>query len=515
MVGTRGSTGGGNQNQNQNPNQNQNQPLTTEDLVRLQTQTMQQLTQAIALMQQNLQNPPVQPPPQPIRDRRGEFLKGRPPKFSRAKDPMEAEDWIKAVERQLDIAQCDDREKVLYASGQFEGAALDWWVAYQYAQPDRNQITWQQFSEAFRAHHVPEGLTVLKRREFLALTQEGMSVTAYRDKFLELARYAPDEVSTDEKRQTRFRNGLQDVLQLQLMCITFPTFGALVDGALMVEHKRREIEDKKRKFMNQQSGSNIRPRYNPQQVNQQRTQGQSSLQNRSQNQQRPQYAPPQQQQQRYQNVQQNTQASRTTQANTTPVGPRVCYHCGEQGHYANFCPRRVQNSTGQNNNQKAGPQQTQNGNQQQAQGNRGQQNYARGKLNHVGAETAEVATDVVVGESLTYGSFEKGVIPPPIRPDERALFVQSCSQHPLLRRTRDRQEPYEAEAPRGSALQREGRLASRALEMRPFGEAKCLEDGPDAAERRPRSGFPRAGGQETAISRHITTYRQHRRDPGR
>nr|CAB3464500.1 unnamed protein product [Digitaria exilis] len=63
--------------------------------------------------------------------------------------------------------------------------------------------------------------------------------------------------------------------------------------------------------------------------------------------------------------------------------------------------------------------------------------------------------------------------------------------------------------------EREGRLASRALEMRPFGEAKCLEDGPDAAERRPRSGFPRAGGQETAISRHITTYRQHRRDPGR
>nr|CAB3502363.1 unnamed protein product [Digitaria exilis] len=34
------------------------------------------------------------------------------------------------------------------------------------------------------------------------------------------------------------------------------------------------------------------------------------------------------------------------------------------------------------------------------------------------------------------------------------------------------EEPYEAEAPRGSALQREGRLASRALEMRPFGEAK-------------------------------------------
>ncbi|GJS14041.1 hypothetical protein Tco_0408513 [Tanacetum coccineum] len=46
---------------------------------------------------------------------------------------------------------------------------------------------------------------------------------------------------------------------------------------------------------------------------------------------------------------------------------------------------------------------------------------------------------------------------------------------------------------------------------------RCLEDRPDAAERRPRSGFPTSGGggQETAISRHITTYRQPRRDLGR
>ena len=92
------------------------------------------------------------------------------------------------------------------------------------------------------------------------------------------------------------------------------------------------------------------------------------------------------------------------------------------------------------------------------------------------------------------------------------------------------------------------RDASRAglLEMRPFGEAKsisghqtlqlmrrpygvkgsvyvvtlpafqrCLEDGPDAAERdNPGADSPPAGGQETAISRHITTYRQDRRDQG-
>jgi len=164
MVDTRRTGGSG-------TNQNQNAPVppTTEQMMQTQTQLMQQMAQIMAMMQQNQQNPPVQQPLAPARDRRSEFLRGHPPKFSHASNPLEAEDWLKSVERQLDIAQCDDREKVLYASGQLEGAALDWWDAYQYAQPDRNRITWRQFRDSFRSHHVPEGLMTLKKQEFLAL----------------------------------------------------------------------------------------------------------------------------------------------------------------------------------------------------------------------------------------------------------------------------------------------------------------------------------------------------------
>src|SRR6187551_4120567 len=142
----------------------------------MQLQLTQQMAQTIALMQQQQQNPPHQPHVPP-RDKRGEFLKGRPPTFSKATDPLQADDWLKAVERQLDIAQCNDREKVLYAGGQLQGPALDWWDSYQYAHPNRDQITWQEFRDSFRSHHVPEALMVLKK-EFLALKQEGMSVGA-------------------------------------------------------------------------------------------------------------------------------------------------------------------------------------------------------------------------------------------------------------------------------------------------------------------------------------------------
>jgi cobalamin biosynthesis protein CbiD len=50
--------------------------------------------------------------------------------FTHASDPMEAEDWLRAIEKQLNIAQCNDREKVLYASGQLQGAAQDWWKSF-------------------------------------------------------------------------------------------------------------------------------------------------------------------------------------------------------------------------------------------------------------------------------------------------------------------------------------------------------------------------------------------------
>ena len=109
-----------------------NQPMTIEQLMTMQTQLMQGMAHIMNHMQQNQNqnqnqhqggNNAFAPP----RDKRGEFMKGRPPFFSHSADPMQAEDWLKAVEKQLVIAQCNDRGKVLYGSGQLQGAAQDWW----------------------------------------------------------------------------------------------------------------------------------------------------------------------------------------------------------------------------------------------------------------------------------------------------------------------------------------------------------------------------------------------------
>jgi hypothetical protein len=168
------------------------------------------------------------------------------------------------VEKMLNIAQCTDREKVLYASGSLEGTAADWWDAYIAAHDNPDTINWQEFRSKFREQHIPKGLMKLKKQEFLALKQGTMSVSEYRDKFIQLSRYAPTDVADDEEKQDHFREGLIGPIKHQLMVHTFDSFQKMVDNAIMVEHARKEMGEQKRKYESStQSSNNARPRFNP------------------------------------------------------------------------------------------------------------------------------------------------------------------------------------------------------------------------------------------------------------
>ena len=78
-------------------------------------QALMTQTQYLQTIAQSVLNNPHQAPPI---DKRREFMKGHPPTFSHTSEPLEANDWLRVVEQQLNIAQCDDHEKVLFVSGQ-------------------------------------------------------------------------------------------------------------------------------------------------------------------------------------------------------------------------------------------------------------------------------------------------------------------------------------------------------------------------------------------------------------
>jgi hypothetical protein len=207
----------------------------------------------------------------PLRVRLGHLSWNNFGRFRHTYDPMDAEDWLRTVERELHTAQCDDREKVLYGPRLLREAAQSWWESYLATHANPDTITWEEFRDNFCQYHVPAGLMIVKKEEFLALKQGPMSVSEYRDKFLQLSRYAPEDVNADAKRQYRFLRGLVDPMQYHLMNHTFPTFQHLIDRSIMTEKKRKEMEDRKRKIGGPQPRSSNRPRFSgnpPQRIRQ-------------------------------------------------------------------------------------------------------------------------------------------------------------------------------------------------------------------------------------------------------
>jgi hypothetical protein len=177
---------------------------------------------------------------------------------------MEAEDWLKGVEKKHVIVQCTDREKVLFVTHQLLGTATNWWETYCNTHADIDSITWNEFKAHFHNHYVPRGTMKLKKKEFTNLRQGSMTVNEYLNSFIQLSRYTTEDIDTDEKKQDKFLEGLNDDIQFQLLNTDYVDFQHMVDKAIVIESKLKEMEkDGKRKmpFPGLSSGSNVRPRF--------------------------------------------------------------------------------------------------------------------------------------------------------------------------------------------------------------------------------------------------------------
>nr|CAE02457.1 OSJNBa0042D13.10 [Oryza sativa Japonica Group] len=294
-------------------------------------------------------------------------------------NPVEAGDWLHAIEKKLDLLQCTDQEKVSFASHQLHGPASEWWDHFRLNRTTAEPITWLEFTAAFRKTHIPSGVVSLKKKEFRSLTQGSRSVTEYLHEFNRLARYAPEDVRNDEERQEKFLEGLNDELSYPLMTGDYHDFQKLVDKAIRQEDKYNRMEQKKRRIaqFKTQQGNNQRPRLTlgPQPM----PQGGSSSVVRPQHQffnnnagnnirnqaPRPVAAPTQQQPFK------REQGSK----------PVVCFNCGDPGHYADKCPkpRRVKVVPAQSNSTVPAP---------------------KARVNHVAAAEAQDAPDVILEEEF-------------------------------------------------------------------------------------------------------------------
>jgi hypothetical protein len=53
---------------------------------------------------------------------------------------MDVDDWLKMVEKKLQVVQCNNRERVLFIAHQLVRPVADWWDAYAEAHEDPETI---------------------------------------------------------------------------------------------------------------------------------------------------------------------------------------------------------------------------------------------------------------------------------------------------------------------------------------------------------------------------------------
>ncbi|KAK1645213.1 hypothetical protein QYE76_063018 [Lolium multiflorum] len=303
------------------------------------------------------------------------FQNTNPPMFSKTEEPLDADDWLQTMENNLEVAGVEAAEKVLFATHYLSGPARAWWTSAR-AMNAGQMMNWEDFKLKFSKYHVPQGLIKKMRDEFRELKQGRMSVVEYRDKFLTLSRYAPDETDTNEKRKERFLNGLHDQAN---------------------ENRKRRMMNQNgphhtQKYRNNSSGGftprhnkppaqNYRPNYSNNNGGPPKPGGNHNNHSYNNN------SNPNNTNNHPNGNNNNTNTAPKTGSNTVPINPKDkstvnCYECGVVGHYSNECPKKLARIAANT----AAPAQ-----QQRRFAGRRNQNNNNGRLYHMTATEAQEA----------------------------------------------------------------------------------------------------------------------------
>jgi len=128
----------------------------------------------------------------------------QPPLFTKADEPLDADAWIRTIESKFSLltVPCFEANKTRYAAQQLRGSAHMWWDHYHRMLLADHVVNWDEFKNAFRAHHIPAGLLDRKLNEFLALTQGTQTVLQYAQAFNHLCQYAGHHVDSNAMKRS-------------------------------------------------------------------------------------------------------------------------------------------------------------------------------------------------------------------------------------------------------------------------------------------------------------------------
>ncbi|KAL8125433.1 hypothetical protein AgCh_012937 [Apium graveolens] len=114
-----------------------------------------------------------------------------PPEFKGSLDPIEANVWLKEIEKSFSLVKVKEEQKVEFASYYLKNEATYWWETVKTLE-GTYAITWERFKELFLEKYFPQFVQDQMKLKFLELKQGSMSVADYERKvaIFELDTYA-------------------------------------------------------------------------------------------------------------------------------------------------------------------------------------------------------------------------------------------------------------------------------------------------------------------------------------
>src|SRR3954466_4856568 len=145
-----------------------------------------------------------QPPMVTLRD----FMCLNPPTFHQPAQPLDADDWLRDIARQLEFAGVHATDYVNFTSYFLHGPVAQWWDTHKGSLAEGTVVTWNDFKTTFRARYVPQAIMNRMKAEFRNLVQGNKTIEAYHREFLHLS--LSMRVATSQMMQVGKRSSVMD-----------------------------------------------------------------------------------------------------------------------------------------------------------------------------------------------------------------------------------------------------------------------------------------------------------------
>ncbi|XP_028215148.1 uncharacterized protein LOC114397257 [Glycine soja] len=172
------------------------------------------------------------------------FQRNNPPTFKGGYDPEGVEAWLREIEKIFRVMECQDHQKVLFATHMLADEAEYWWENTRSRLEGVGGVVvqWETFRQTFLEKYFPKDVKNRKELEFLELKQESMTVAEYAARFENLVTYFPHYQGEAGERSKcmKFVNGLRPEVKIMINYHGIHNFAQLTNMCRIFDEDQRE-----------------------------------------------------------------------------------------------------------------------------------------------------------------------------------------------------------------------------------------------------------------------------------